>query len=251
MSKMCKNLLKMGKMGTQEIADWFGIAKKTYTNSIPRYLEKLKEYADFERVRGGVIIKKIYFTEYIKNYSFKDADYFNQEIERCNKEQDGLASISGIARKVKKEMEGLEDLSQIQIQRRFSDVARIHYGEYGSIEGGVTGIREREWAIKLDDYNGYRSLTEDEWELFVEITGRLYSTEAEKIIKKKKLEKRLRKREIEVEEYFEKIDEEGLDTFPQVLMEFKAKTGYQIVLASKYQIRAWREDGDYGEFFKD
>ena len=61
----------------------------------------------------------------------------------------------------------------------------------------------------------------------------------------------MRKREIEVEEYFEKIDEEELDTFPQVLMEFKAKTGYQIVLASKYQIRAWREDGDYGEFFKD
>ena len=248
---MCTKLLKMGKMDTQEIADWFGIAKKTYTNSIPRYLEKLKDYADFERVRGGVIIKKIYFSEYIKNYNFKDADYFNQEIERCDREQEGLASISGIARKARQEIEELNLLTERQLRRRFSDVALAHYGEYGSIEGGVTGIREREWAIKLDDYNGYRSLTKDEWELFVEITGRLYSTEAEKIIKKKKLEKRLRKREIEVEEYFEKIDEEGLDTFPQVLMEFKAKTGYQIVLASKYQIRAWREDGDYGEFFKD
>ena len=69
MVKMCTKLLKMGKMETQEIADWFGVTKKTYTNSTSKYLEKLKEYAEFERVRGGVIIKKIYFSEYIKNYN--------------------------------------------------------------------------------------------------------------------------------------------------------------------------------------
>lgn len=236
---MSTKILKHGKMENQEIAEWFGVTKKTYTNSSPRYLEKLKEYADFERMRGGVIIKKIYFSEYIKNYNFKDADYFNKEIERCNKEQDCLASISGIARKAHQEIEELNFLTERQLERRFSDVASTHYGEYGDLKGGITGVREREWAIKLDDYNGYRSLTEDEWKLFVEITGRLYSTEAEKIIKKKKLEKQLRKREIGVDEYFEKIDEQGLDSFPQVLAEFKAKTGFQIVLASKYLIKAW------------
>lgn len=248
---MADTRLKMGIMKNEELAAWFGIALGTYKNNARGYLEKLQKYADFERIRGGVNITNIRLNKYIKNYDVRDAAYFNKEIERCSKEQDGLASIAGIARKVKKEMEEFENLSQIQVQRRFSDVALVHYGEYGSIEGGITGIREREWAIKLDDYNGYRSLTEDEWELFVEITGRLYSKEADKVIKKKKLEKQLRKREIEVEEYFEKIDEEELDTFPQVLMEFKAKTGYQIVLASKYQIRAWHEDGDYGDFFKD
>ena len=248
--KMVDTRLKMGIMKNEELAAWFGIALGTYRNNAKVYLEKLKKYADFERIRGGVNITKIHLNKYIKNYDVRDAAYFNQEIERCNREQDGLASISGIARKVKKEMEELNLLTERQLERRFSDVALIHYGEYGSVEGGITGVREREWAIKLDDYNGYRSLTEDEWKLFVEITGRLYSTEAEKIIKKKKLEKQLRKREIEVEEYFEKIDEQGLDTFPQVLMEFKAKTGYQIVLASKYQIKAWREDGNYSEFFE-
>lgn len=241
MLKMGVKSLKMGKMENQEIADWFGVTKKTYTNAVPRYLEKLKEYADFERVRGGVVIQRIYFSEYIKNYNFKDADYFNQEVTRCNRNQNGLASISGIARKARQEIEELNLLTERQLEKRFSDVALIHYGEYGSVEGGITGVREREWAIKLDDYNGYRSLTESEWKLFVEITGRLYSTEAEKIIKKKKLEKQLRKREIEIEEYFEKIDEQGLDSFPQVLFEFKAQTGLQIVLASKYQIRAWSE----------
>ena len=185
---MADTRLKMGIMKNEELAAWFGIALGTYKNNARGYLEKLQKYADFERIRGGVNIINIRLNKYIKNYDVRDAAYFNKEIERCNKEQDGLASIAGIARKVKKEMEEFENLSQIQVQRRLSDVALVHYGEYGSIEGGVTGIREREWAIKLDDYNGYRSLTEDEWELFVEITGRLYSTEAEKVIKKKKLD---------------------------------------------------------------
>ena len=240
--KMADNYLKLGVMKNEELANWFGVTIGTYRNNARNYLEKLNKYADYERIRGGVNIAQIHFRKYIKNYDMKDAAYFNQEIERCNKEQDGLASISGIARKAQEEIEEMKYLSQVQIQRKFSDVALIHYGEYDDIAGGITGVREREWAIKLDDYNGYRSLTEDEWNLFVEITGRLYSTEAEKIIKKKKLERQLRRREIEVEEYFEKIDEQGLDSFPQVLFEFRVKTGHQIVLASKYQIRAWQKD---------
>ena len=42
MLKMSVKSLKMGKMENQEIADWFGVTKKTYTNAVPRYLEKLK-----------------------------------------------------------------------------------------------------------------------------------------------------------------------------------------------------------------
>lgn len=239
---MTEHYLKLGTMKNEELADWFGIALKTYKNSAKNYLEKLKKYADFERIRGGVNITKIHLKKYIKNYDIRNADYFNKEIERCNKEQDGLASISGIARKAMLEIEELSTYSERQVNSKFSDVALIHYGEYGSIDGGITGVREREWAIKLDDYNGYRSLTENEWNLFVEITGKLYSTEAEKVIKKKKLEKQLRKREIGIDEYFEKIDEQGLDSFPQVLVEFKAKTGFQIVLASKYLIKAWENE---------
>ena len=248
---MCKNLLKMGKMGTQEIADWFGIAKKTYTNSTPRYLEKLKEYADFERVRGGVIIKKIYFSEYIKNYNFADAQYLNKEIERCITEQDGLASIAGVARKAREECPELQLLSEKQVAKRFSAVANIHYGDYCFFSRGKTGTREREWAIKIDDYNHYRALSPEEYKLLTELVSSIYSKDGDKILRKKKLEMQLRKKEIDVDTYFEKIEEQELDSFPQVLAEFKDKTGYQVVLASKYEILAWREDGDYSEFFKD
>ena len=42
-----------------------------------------------------------------------------------------------------------------------------------------------------------------------------------------------------------------LSKFGSKFIDALIKTGYQIVLASKYQIRAWRDDGDYDEFFKD
>ena len=248
---MCTKLLKMGKMETQEIADWFGIAKKTYTNSTSRYLEKLKEYADFERVRGGVIIKKIYFSEYIKNYNFADAQYFNEEIERCITEQDGLASIAGVARKAREECPELQLLSEKQVTKRFSAVANIHYGDCSLFNRGKTGTREREWAIKIDDYNHYRALSPEEYEILSELASSMYSRNGDKVLRRKKLEAQLKKKEIDVDTYFEKIEEQELDNFPQVLIEFKCKTGYQVVLASKYEILAWREDGDYGEFFKD
>ena len=214
------------------------------------YLKVLKQYADFDRVRGGVFIKKIYFSEYIKNYVFDDATYFNKEIERCIKEQEGLASVSGIARKARQENQALQLLSERQVARRFSNIANIHYGDYSNSKRGISGIREREWAIKLDDYNGYRDLSKEEYDLFKEITVQLYSTDADKIINKKKLEKQLKSKEIDVDTYFEKIEKQELDNLPSVLLEFKARTGHQIVLASKYEIVAWREDGDYSDFFK-
>lgn len=248
---MEKNHLKIGVMTNEELAHWFGVTLGTYKNSAKKYLDKLQKYAKFERIRGGANILEIYFKQYIKNYDFKDGDYFNKEIERCTKEQNGLASIAGIARKAQKEIEEFSCLSNIQVQRRFSDIALIHYGEYGDVNGGFTGVREREWAIKIDDYNHYRTLTEDEYNLFIEIAGAFYSKDAEKLIAKRKLEEQLKDGELDVEAYFNKVELYELDNFTDILMEFKARTGYQIVLASKYLIKAWNEEKakEIDEFF--
>ena len=249
--KMEKNYLKIGIMTNEELAHWFGVTLGTYKNSAKKYLEKLQKYADFERVRGGANIIEIHFKQYIKNYNFNDGDYFNKEIERCTKEQNGLASIAGIARKAQKEVEEFNNLSNIQIQRRFSEVALVHYGDYNDMIGGFTGVRERDWAIKIDDYNHYRALTEDEYNLFIEIAGGFYTKDAEKLIKKKKLEEQLKDGEIDVDTYFDKVELYELDNFSDILLEFKARTGCQIVLASKYMIKAWNEEKakEIDEFF--
>ena len=143
--------LKLGKMTTQELADWFGVKKKTYTDKREKFLDKLKYFAEFEPVYGGVVIKEIYVEEYDKGIS-KDDEFFVQEIEKCVKEQNGLASISGVANIYSFTAEG-RDKSYSQNKRRMSAAAKRQFGNYGDKKGGLSGMREREWAIKLSDKN--------------------------------------------------------------------------------------------------
>lgn len=231
--------LKTGKMTTQELANWFGVSKKTFTNSAQKYLEKLSDYAEFNRVYGGVNITLVHFDTYVKGYNQMDDTYFNQEISRCVKEQNGLASISGIANKAKRDVPEYKDYAEVSIRYKMSKAATRNYGPCGDLMGGINGTREREWAIKLDDYNNYRALTEEEYALFVEITKDFQSKYPEKSIEKEKLEIRLKEKEIDVDEYFKLVDVCELDIFPQIMWEFTAQTGYKIVLATEYQLKAF------------
>ena len=236
-------ILQEGFMSNQELADFFGITKKTYCNFVQSYLEKLATCADFERVRGGVLIKKVIFEQYEKNTEAKKIDdkYFNEEIKRCIKEQGGFASVAGIAKKAQLE-EDYKDLTLRQVEKRMSDAGKRNYGAFGDTDGGTMGVRDREWAIKLDGMNAYRPLTTEEREIFLEITSIFYTKAPEKILEKRKLEQRLRNGEIDKDKYFELVDLYELDMFPSILGAFMQKTGYQIVLASKYEIiENWKQ----------
>lgn len=224
--------LKLGRMTSAELAHWFGVSKKSFTNNAQKYLDKLNDFASYERVWGGVNILEIYLDEYVKGYNQIDDNYFNQEIDRCIKEQDGLASISGISNKAKLEIKDYADLADSSLRYRMGKAAQRGYGE-----NGVLGFREREWAIKLDNYNHYRALTREEQELFAALTSEAYSVNPQKSIEKEKLEIRLREKEIDVDEYFKLVDDCGLGLFPQIMWEFNARTGLKLVLATGYYKR--------------
>ena len=55
----------------QELADWFGIKKSSLEagGMKKKKLEELKEYCDFEILKGKVFIKKVYIDTYTKNRS--------------------------------------------------------------------------------------------------------------------------------------------------------------------------------------
>ena len=59
--------LELGLMKNAELAAWFNITEKTYTNARKAYLEKLQSFAEFTIVRGGVIINRILIDAYVKN----------------------------------------------------------------------------------------------------------------------------------------------------------------------------------------
>ena len=52
--------LTEGNVSGQEIADWLGIAYSTYRKNPTKQLLKLDPYCDFKRIRGGIIIIKVY-----------------------------------------------------------------------------------------------------------------------------------------------------------------------------------------------
>lgn len=61
--------LKLGKMTSAELADWFNITSSTYTHNRKKKLEELKIFADFEEIYGGINITNIKIPIYAKRGS--------------------------------------------------------------------------------------------------------------------------------------------------------------------------------------
>lgn len=58
--------LRIGKMKSKEIADWFNITMVSYKILRKQKLKELEKYADFTVVYGGVIIIRIKYPVYMK-----------------------------------------------------------------------------------------------------------------------------------------------------------------------------------------
>lgn len=240
---MAKMKLKLGKMTSKEVAQWFGISYNTYTHKIPQYLEKLEDYCDFEKIYGGVNIKEIFTEEYDKNLTKRAEDIFLNEIKECIKTQGGLSTISGMARKYKQELGPFSTA-----KRQLAKAGNKLFGETKSLTStGEAGSREYVWAIKINDYNRYRYMTEQEEELFDSIIKTFYTKDIEKVKKKALLEKSLIKKEITVDEYVEQQELLGLDTFAACIFNFKDRTGNMIVRCTRHEVEEslkWEDSSD-------
>lgn len=227
--------LKLGKMTSKELAMWFGVKSTTYSHNIVNFLEKLKPYAQFTKVYGGVVIEEIFIETYDKNLVRNLDKIFVDEVINAN---DQLSTISGIARKYESQM---PEISERTLRRQFSVSRDKLFGKITSEETkarGIVGSREYVWAIKISDFNKYRHLTPQEEELFdgliVSIYGKL---ETDKVKGAAMLEKIYRESDtMTKEEYFALRERNGYDFFNTVIKQFKEITGYQIVHANKYEV---------------
>lgn len=57
--------LKIGKMTSKELAEWFGIAYSTYRKKSKTLLEELKDYCRYDVCYGGVVVTDINIFEYV------------------------------------------------------------------------------------------------------------------------------------------------------------------------------------------
>lgn len=225
--------LKLGKMTSKELAQWFNVTSKTYQNNNSKYLDKLSDFCQFEKVYGGVIVQEIYVSKYDKLWRKKADQFYLEEISRCVEEQDGLATLAGIARKMVNE--GKFE-SESTAKRQLTKSGDRLFGQIKDLHGkGIAGVRERLWAIKVDDYNKYRLMTAEEEERFDKIIESLYCTNAERVKRAALLEETYRAdKDMTKEEYFEQKERLGLNVFKDCIFQFGNETGLTIVHCTKH-----------------
>ena len=224
--------LRLGKMTSKEIAEWFGITYGTLRNKMDKYCEVLTMYADFDKVYGGFQIKEIFIKEYDKKLNVNNDLMFIKEIMQCN---EGLASITGMARKFEKDF----DIKECSIRRQLTASRDRLFGKSQGLSPskGVMGMREYVWAIKVSDMNEYRSFTAEENELFDALIRKVYgNVEPERAKGAAMLEKMFKDSDMSKEEYFYLKETNGFDFFQEVVNKFKDVTGQVVTHATKYEI---------------
>lgn len=223
--------LRLGKMTSKEIAEWMGISYNSYKNYITKRLEYLKNFAVFEKVYGGVEIKEIIIPYYIKNISIEDKYY----VDAIKETKNGLATIAGIVRKLKRDKPEFKDIPEETLYRRMAKAGDRAFGKTAdSTSKGTHGTRHYIWAIKVDDYNYYRHMTPEEEKIYKEIRDKYCKDRAEIIEKEALLKDAYKKKEISAQEYADKSLE--MDFFNCVLVEFVEETGLKLVRTTEHEL---------------
>lgn len=225
--------LKLGKMTSPEVAEWLGIKYGTYRKKKEQYLSRLTEFCNYELVYGGIIVKEIYIPVYDKTLRTKCDKLYLDEINRCIQEQDGLSTISGMARKMVRE--GKFD-SVSTARRQLAQSGNRLFGKIVELTGkGIAGTRERIWAIKENDYNRYRLMNQEEEKRFNEIIELYYTSDVDRVKKAALLEETYKNSEdMTKEEYFEQKERLGLNIFRDCIFQFANETGLMVVHCTKH-----------------
>lgn len=247
--------LRLGKMTSKELAEWFGVSYgyfKKKDASVKKY-EELKLFCDYEKKYGFVNIKEIYISEYIKNYDEQIAKNYLKEVCKNNKVIDGkiksLGSISGITRV----QEGWDDSQKDGVNRpaanRNRKVRKALFGELEAIGNfgtkGCIGSRKRTWAIFIDYDNQYEYLTAKEQKIFNKLVEEYCKTDEAKEVGNLIID--YQSGEISKEILIHALDTTHTNYYGSVIKEFKEQTGKQLVRIDEYLIK---ENKTYKEMLK-
>lgn len=235
--------LEIGKMSTKELAKWFGLSYSTYRKKAKVLLEELNYFCNYEKVHGGVIIKEVFLSEYIKNLTSQDSELYLQLVKES---ESHLCSISGMARKLAVLYpDEWGKLSDATARRRLCKAGIALFGEtnlpaYRKQEerySGPYGYKEYCWAIKVSDLNEYRFLTEEEDKIFGILLDS-YHVSGKDIALKQEYDKEklqaFKENKITKEEYI--LAMEHSELFPNLLSKFREQTGLTLVRSTYHEV---------------
>lgn len=235
--------LHLGKIKSAEVAEWLGVTYGTFRNTCDKQLKKLDGYCEYTKVWGGIEVTKIYCPVYkgeLKVDMVKDI--LNEITEHP------ISTASGMARKFKNECRPqYAQYDGDSLKNALTKAARTSFGKiqkqdaFKLADAGVCGYRYGTWAIKLSQYNEYRELTDDEWQIFKDVVAEVCHKKPEKVIDMYELVEDLRHGDLTAEEFIEEHDKRSNDLFSACLREFADRTGLTLVRCSNHHKATYEE----------
>ena len=223
--------LKLGKVTSKELAEWFGIKPSSFANMKAKKLEELKKYADFEIKNRSIYIKEIYISEYIK---MKHFDLVKDSLVElwCPNNLDTCKNVTKkLTKKYDKEELPLQESSLYNYTRASRDEL---FGKPLKNSRGTLGKCEYEWVKEVDgETNTYEALTDEERQTFQSLMKKYFGNMEEKALI---VEMSVKKGEIKKEEaweVYEELTNMNDKSFVDFLHEAEELIGYKIVRATR------------------
>lgn len=233
--------LILGKISTQELADWFGLAYSTFRKKKKMLMPELNYFCTYTSYYGGVEVSEIYYKVYNKDLRTQDAETYLQLVKEAN---DNLCSLTGMACKLQfLYPDTWGKYSESQIRNRLRKVGKAMFGDTNfpskpeERSNGPMGYREYCWAIKEGDFNEYRFLTEEEDKIFDNLLNSYHVSSKDIALKEivdKELKNKLLEGSISKEEYVAASSQ--IEFFPQLLSKFKKLTGKTLAHATYHDV---------------
>ena len=226
--------LKIGKMSTKELAEWFGISYGTFRNKKQEKLKELQEYAKYEEIYGGVNIQEIYIDEYEKNLTDIRKIYRKGFEEVMNK--NGIDTIGDINEKIYyKYKQNLPTLTSAESGRHYATEVR-NYGYNIPFKGmGKWGTCFYLWCKVDEEKREFIELTEEENKIKKELMTKHFGSDEERDIM---IAQMVDNGEIsEAEAYRMTREYRGLNNkgFLAFKADLEAKLGCKITRATKFE----------------
>lgn len=208
--------LRLGKMTSQEIADWFGLKNaKSLSNKTKNYnhkYEELSEYCEYKKIHGGYEIINI-FNQDILKYEKQRPEAYQYVKDNYKQEQRSLDTITRVAAALYTKKPSSLHISYSTIKKYTGELKNK---EYGSREHGIgtKGTSETIWSkiigeigknISLDlmAQREYVELTEEELELIHTRFGEWYTDTNQAILD---IKEQITKQELTKEEAWKKFE---------------------------------------------
>lgn len=224
--------LQIGSFSNEEIAEWLQMSSKQFSKNKSQHLLKLKEYCEYQSLRGGVKITKVY-----KPYYTKDKKYQTiKEDVRKLWDASGLDSCSRIAGEIC-DTHPEEEIGKPGTVYNKTLAARNElYGKPMSGVPGTDGSCVYIWCKKLP--NGHLAyLTDEEQKIKEALLKKYFSTTDEKTVIVQTMVENGEISKEEAWQYYSKIINLPAN-YSCFMFDFKKQTGIQLVHGTLRELSA-------------